>query len=157
MVLDLATDAYVPMISTLPVGADQGEARAWIRRQCRRWADGAGFSFAVADAATDEALGQIGLWLERWADGVGTIGYFVAPRARGRGVAARALVAASRFGFALPHLTRLELFVEPGNAPSVRSAARAGYSPEEVVRHPRRPGGAGVEMVRFVRRRPHSP
>jgi RimJ/RimL family protein N-acetyltransferase len=152
MVLDLATDTYVAMISTLPLGAGEEEALAWIRRQGQRWAQGAGFSFVAADAATDRALGQIGLWLDRWADGIGTIGYLVAPGARGRGVAARALIAVSAFGFALPRITRLELFIEPTNVPSVRSAERAGYIPEEVVGHPRRSGEADVEMVRFVRR-----
>ena len=128
-VVDLAGDPYVAAISTLPAAADEGAAREWIRRQHRRWADGAGFCFAVAvaDAATDRALGQVGLWLDRWADGVGTVGYLVAPRSRRRGVATRALRAVTAFAATVPGLGRLDLFVEPCNATSARTAQRAGY------------------------------
>ena len=40
---------------------DVDEARLWISRQWRRQAEGAGVCLAIADAATDEALGCIGL------------------------------------------------------------------------------------------------
>ncbi len=151
-VVDLAGDPYVAAISTLPAAADEDAAREWIRRQHRRWADGAGFSFAVADASTDHALGQVGLWLDRWAEGVGTGGYLVAPRSRRRGVATRALHAVTAFAATVPALGRLELFVEPGNTASARTAQRAGYHRVDVVPHPRRPGGGPVPMVRFSRR-----
>jgi [ribosomal protein S5]-alanine N-acetyltransferase len=153
MVVDLATDPYVAAVSTLPVRADEAAALAWIERQHARWTDGTGFSFAVADAASDRALGQLGLWLDRRPEGVGSIGYLVAPGARGRGVARRALQAASRFAFTLPGIDRLDLFVEPVNAASLRTAAKAGYECVEKVPRPRRPGGADVEMLRWSLRR----
>ncbi|MEX5718842.1 GNAT family N-acetyltransferase [Geodermatophilus maliterrae] len=153
-VVDLSSDPYVAAISTLPSAADEDAAREWIRRQHRRWTDGAGFSFAVADTTTDRAAGQIGLWLDRWGVGVGTVGYLVAPHARRRGVATRALRAVTAFAATLPGLDRLELFVEPGDTTSVRTAERAGYRRVDVVAHPRRTGGGTVDMVRFTRRPP---
>jgi RimJ/RimL family protein N-acetyltransferase len=150
MVLDLATDPYVASISTLPAGADDAEARAWIERQHARWRDGVGFSFAIADAA-DRAVGQIGLWLDRWDEGVGTVGYLIAPRDRGKGAAQRAVRAATTFAAAVPRIDRLEAFIEPANSASVRTAEGAGFECEGRVTHPRRPGGEPVEMIRFAR------
>ncbi len=56
MVLDLANDPYVPLIGTLPAHADEEQARDWIHRQLDRWDEGAGYSFAVAEATTGERL-----------------------------------------------------------------------------------------------------
>ena len=67
MVLDLATDPYVPLIGTLPAHADRDQSLAWIEQQRRRLTEGAGFSFAIADHSTNSALGFIGLWLSGWA------------------------------------------------------------------------------------------
>jgi RimJ/RimL family protein N-acetyltransferase len=69
MALELSTDAYVPSIGTLPAHATAGEAADWIARQRQRWAEGAGFSFAIADAATGRAVGATGLWLRQLAEG----------------------------------------------------------------------------------------
>lgn len=43
--------------------ADEAEALDYIERQRSRLAEGAGFSFVIADTESDEALGGIGLWL----------------------------------------------------------------------------------------------
>ncbi len=64
MVLDLATDPYVPVISTLDAGADEAEARSYLERQHGRLAEGRGFSFCVALDETDEAVGTAGLWVD---------------------------------------------------------------------------------------------
>jgi RimJ/RimL family protein N-acetyltransferase len=55
--------------------------------------EGAGFSFAMAEADTGRAVGGIGLWLASLAHGRATAGYSVAPTAQARGVAAAALTA----------------------------------------------------------------
>jgi ribosomal-protein-alanine N-acetyltransferase len=154
MVVDLSTDSYVPLISSLPARVGERGAQEWLARQRGRRAEGAGFSFAVADASTDRAVGQLGLWLGRWEEGVGTVGYLVAPRDRGRGVAVRALQAVDDLAWSLPRLDRLELFVEPSNVASIRTAAGAGYRHDAVVRHPRQAGGLDVETQRWVRPRP---
>lgn len=63
MVLDLATDSYVPFIGTLPAHADEGQARDWIHRQLGRWDEVAGYSFAVSEATAGRAVGGAGLWV----------------------------------------------------------------------------------------------
>lgn len=154
MVRELATDPYVPLIGSLPPGADDEQARAWIERQHARWTDGAGFSFAVADADDDRPLGTIGLHLRELDQGRGTAGYAVAPSARGRGVAAAALVALTAYAWTLPDLHRVALLVEPWNTASVRTAERAGYEREGLLRNHSQIGGRRRDMVLLAAVRP---
>ncbi|HEY0532409.1 MAG TPA: hypothetical protein VGD29_12525 [Actinoplanes sp.] len=59
MVMELATDPYLPLIGSLSASADADQALAFIERQRGRLAEGAGLSFAVADASTDVAVGTM--------------------------------------------------------------------------------------------------
>jgi [ribosomal protein S5]-alanine N-acetyltransferase len=134
MALELSTDPYAPSIGTMPAHATETEAAAWIERQRGRWAEGAGFSFAVAERDGGAAVGQVGLWLRQLTEGRATAGYFVAPSARGRGIAAAALRAVTTFGWTIPGLHRVELYIEPWNTASVRTAETAGYQREGLLR-----------------------
>jgi RimJ/RimL family protein N-acetyltransferase len=148
MLLDLATDPYVPLIGTLPAHATEEEARAYVARQQGRWAEGRGFSFTVADAVTGRALGGIGLWLAAGlADGRGEVGYSIAPAARGHGHARDALVAVTAFAWTIPQLHRLELHVEPWNTASLRTAERAGYRQEGLLRSYTEIGGRRRDLL----------
>jgi RimJ/RimL family protein N-acetyltransferase len=146
-VRDLSTDPYVPLTGTLPGDAAEDDAAAWIERQHDRLATGAGFSFCIADADDDRALGATGLWLADLAHGRATAGYGVAPRERGRGVAADALTALTAFAWTVAGLHRVELYVEPWNAASLRTAERAGYQREGLLRSRQVIGGRRVDMV----------
>lgn len=60
------------------------------------WALVKGYSFALSDAITDEAVGQspvgqIGLWLREIEQGRATPGYWIAPQFRRRGFAREVL------------------------------------------------------------------
>lgn len=147
MVRDLATDPYVPLIGSLPAHADADQALAWIERQRGRLAEGAGFSFAIADAETGAASGSIGLWLSDMAQGRARVGYCVAPRARGSGVATDALHAVRDFAWTIPTLFRLEAYIEPDNLASVRTAERAGFVREGLLRSHQEIGGRRRDMV----------
>jgi len=63
MAQELSADPYVPLTGSLPANASRKEAQDWVDRQRGRLAEGAGFSFAIAEAATGQAVGAIGLWL----------------------------------------------------------------------------------------------
>ena len=88
--------------------------------------------FAVADAHTDELIGSIDMNVNRWH--VGHIGYWVSPRARGRGVCTTALSLLSSWGLGDLGLGRLELMTDPENVASQRVAEKAGYRREAVLR-----------------------
>ncbi len=106
--------------------------QAYILRQHARASTGQGYSFAIADACNDQALGQIGLW--PLGNGRASIGFWVAVSARRRGVAIHALSMLSAWGLDLPGLARLELSVEPWNEGSWRAAERVGYEREGLLR-----------------------
>jgi RimJ/RimL family protein N-acetyltransferase len=154
MALDLATDPYVAMIGTLPVHATEAQALGWIERNRGRWADGVGFSFAVAEAATGRAVGQLGLWLAFLDEGRAQIGYFVMPSARGRGFATAALRAGTAFAWTIPQVRRIELHIEPWNVASIRTAERAGYAGEGLLRRHREIGGERRDVLLYATARP---
>jgi [ribosomal protein S5]-alanine N-acetyltransferase len=134
MALELSTDPYAPLVGTMPAHATPEQAAAWLERQRNRWAEGTGFSFAIAAAATGRAVGMVGLWLRQLPEGRASAGYFIAPGARGRGFAAAALTAVTAFGWTIPALHRIELYIEPWNTASVRTAENAGYLREGLLR-----------------------
>jgi len=81
--------------------------------------------------------------------GRASIGYWVAPSARGRHAAWHALCAVRDWAFARHHIPRLELYVEPWNTPSVRTAEHAGFRREGVLRSWEAVGGERRDMLMF--------
>lgn len=150
MLLDLSTDPYVPKTGSLPANAGREEGLAYIERQHSRLTTGVGYSFCVADKDTDEALGMAGLWLAPIAAGRATAGYSVAPRNRGRRIAGQALTALTRFAWSLPELHRVELYIEPWNVASVRTAEHAGYEREGLLHSHQEIGGKRVDMLLYA-------
>jgi RimJ/RimL family protein N-acetyltransferase len=86
-------------------------------------------------------LGALGLWLGEIENGRASIGYWVVPAARGRHVAGVALRAAVAYAFEVLAIPRLQLFIEPWNAASQRTAEHAGFTQEALLRGWERIGG----------------
>lgn len=154
MARELSTDPYVPTVGTLPAEADEAEALAWIERQRCRHPEGAGFSFTIVAARAGEAVGHCGLWLRELAQGRGTVGYSIIPSARGHGHAADALSALTEFGWTLAGLFRIELYVEPWNTASIRTAEKAGYVREGLLRRHQEINGSRCDMLLYAAIRP---
>jgi len=89
-------------------------------------------AFAITDASTGDVVGSIDMRINRLQ--TGHVGYWVAARARGRGVAADALRALSRWALESLGLGRVELVTDPENIASQRVAERAGFQREAVLR-----------------------
>jgi ribosomal-protein-alanine N-acetyltransferase len=96
------------------------------------------------------ALGTIGLWLANLADGRATAGYAVSPAHRGRGVASSALRALTTYAWTIPDLHRIELYIEPWNAGSIRVAESAAYRREGLLRSHQLIGGRPRDMLLFA-------
>jgi len=155
LVRNLATDPYLPQIGSLPGDADGEQALAFIARQRDRLVEGAGYAFCAADAETGLGYGTAGLWLVGgFSTGRAHVGYSVAPRHRGQGIAGRALIALTRFAWTLPPLHRLEAYIEPWNVASIGTAEIAGFHQEGLLRSHQEIGGRRVDMLLYAAIRP---
>lgn len=128
-------DPYIPLITTLPHVFDETEVKTWIDRQLHRHNEGTGYSMCIADNLRNDMLGMIGLWLTEISYGRARIGYWLLPSARGQGIAMSALHLVTHWTFITFHqIARIELLIEPNNTPSIRTAERAGFSQEGLLR-----------------------
>lgn len=95
--------------------------------------------------------GSVGLQRAEWMFGRVEIGYWLAPWARGRGLATEAVRRVTDYAFQTG-LYRVELLAAVGNEPSQRVAERAGFVREAVLRRAGLlPGGSRTDMVMFAR------
>lgn len=109
-------------------------AKAWLEPRVRAWTLGNAV-FAVADLASGELLGSVTLRDVHRIPDQALAAYWVTPSARGRRVGARALDAASRWGFAGGlGLHRISLDHALVNEGSCRVATAAGFQLEGVMR-----------------------
>ncbi|MFC4020437.1 GNAT family N-acetyltransferase [Micromonospora sp. GCM10011542] len=138
-------------LSGLPSPYTEADARSWIDTGAPAAWEAGGAAYAVADPATDRMLGTVGLSHPVPYRGQAEIGYWVIPRARGRGVATAATRALSERAFATGTV-RLELLTVGENAPSQRVALAAGFRYEGVRRaaSPSR-GGGRHDLLAWVR------
>ncbi|MCC3275420.1 MULTISPECIES: GNAT family N-acetyltransferase [unclassified Arthrobacter] len=134
MVMEMARDEYFPTVGSLPANADHEQALEWLERQRQLHDKGSGFSFAITDAETDTVVGQVGLWGWELPHGRTQAGYGIIPAARRRGYAGNALRAVAEFAWSIPEVQRMELYIEPWNAASIRTAESAGFEREGLLR-----------------------
>lgn len=146
-------DPLIPLITTVPRDGSRDQALAYIARQHARLVEGAGYSFAIADAATGEAVGQIGLWLREIDEGRAVTGYWVSPGHRGRGYARAALQTLADWALALEPVHRLQLYVEPWNEASWRCAEACGFTREGLLRSWQEIGGGRRDLYVYARLR----
>jgi RimJ/RimL family protein N-acetyltransferase len=107
----------------LPQPYQAADARRFIAQADAWRAQDRELSLAIA-GPDDALLGMIGL---RLTDDPPTVGYWLAPGARGRGVATAATIALARWAFERYGMPRLALHAEPFNTASVRVAERSGF------------------------------
>ncbi len=145
-----SADPLIPLITTVPTADSLSEALAFVARQHERLVTEDGFSFAIADAHTDEAVGQIGLWPRAADPARASIGYWVEQSHRGGGHAAAALSLLAEWAFA-QSFERLELAVEPWNEASWRLAEGAGFQREGFMRAWQPVGDVRKDMYLYAR------
>lgn len=129
---DPETQRWMPY-QTAPV-EDADGARSWLVQRAENWRGGIEPSFAVREHASKTLLGGISLHFVDLRMGKAMVGYWTAPAARRRGVAAGALTAATRWAFERVGLHRVYLCHDPENTASCRVALRAGYQLEGIRR-----------------------
>jgi RimJ/RimL family protein N-acetyltransferase len=104
------------------------------------WSSGDHASWAVTGAGTDDVLGSVSLHsIDRFHGGA-SVGYWTAPDARGRGLAAVAVDAVCRWSFDVLPIDRIELCHAVENTASGRVAEKAGFLLEGRLRRSYRYG-----------------
>jgi ribosomal-protein-alanine N-acetyltransferase len=96
-----------------------------------RWGNGEAATFAICDLA-DSCLGHV--FVNLGPSRRATVGYWLLPEARGRGLATRAVRLVSRWALSSLEVARLGLLTEESNRRSQRVAERAGFHREGVLR-----------------------
>lgn len=102
--------------------------------------------------AVDEGDGLVGcldLKHTDWAARTTETGYWMAPGARGRGLATRATRRLAEWALREKHLERVELRTAPGNVASAAVARRAGFVAEGTARNAGNVYGARVDLDVF--------
>jgi RimJ/RimL family protein N-acetyltransferase len=130
---ELVRDPDVQRFTRVPVPTPPGWIDTWLSFYEVGRADGTREGFAIEDA--DGAFLGLAFAVRIDADeATAELGYVVAPAARGRGVASRALAALTEWVFAEREMVRAELRISVANEASKRVAGRCGYACEGVLR-----------------------
>ena len=146
--VDADVDVVAPVFRDPAIGGEAGmppwdaeTLRMVMREQLPEMvARGLMAPYLIVDAGSNRLLGGMNLHhLDPLRDAV-EIGYWLLADARGRGVATRAVRAATEHGFA-NGIYRVEAHVRVGNAASERVLERAGFRREGVKRRYLRRGG----------------
>ena len=131
-VFSACQDPLIARFIPVPQPYTEDVARTFVEVRRHDWATEDERSFAIVDPATGALLGAIarhGPFGHR-----ATFGYWLAPQARGRGVATRALRLIVDWTIDTTDVIRLDLYTDLENEASGRVAERAGFVREGVRR-----------------------
>jgi RimJ/RimL family protein N-acetyltransferase len=142
-------DAEIARWVSIPQPYLERHARAFIEECIAMWRDGTGAAFAIVDPATDDLLGAISRLGPD--DRHATLGCWVVPNARGRGIGTGALRAVADWTLESTDTVRLDAYIMVGNQASERMTVRAGFRREGVMRAGERLRGEPVDCVVYAR------
>jgi RimJ/RimL family protein N-acetyltransferase len=148
-VVEACQDPLVQRYTRVPTPYEEVDARAFIGGAAGRRILGQSLELVIAGREDDRLLGMVGLIADRHDALRAEIGYWVAPVARGRGVATRALGLLSRWCVTIGGFERLDLQAATANLASLRVAERCGFVREGVLRNSWYRGGGRSDMVLF--------
>lgn len=145
---DAAIQRYIPAVANPYTRRD---ALHWITEVHAAERSLGGVLLVIADPQTDRLLGSVGLHRVALVAGLAEVGYWVAPWARGRGVATSATDTLTCWGHR-QGLYRVELLTDPENWQSQRVALGAGFRREGIRRGAgRHRDGTRHDLVVFAR------
>ncbi|MBC9714736.1 GNAT family N-acetyltransferase [Streptomyces sp. TRM66268-LWL] len=150
LVREASEDDHIPLITTVPSPYSEPAGIAFIERQWSRATTRAGYTFVIV-TSDGRPVGQVGLWLKDLDEGRASLGYWVVKSARGQGAAAAAVDAVVGWALRDLRIPRLELWVEPWNTASVRTAERSGFQREGLLRGWQQVGNERRDMFMYAR------
>ena len=129
------SDPVMQRFSWRTTAFTETDARDYFAEQEEARLRGEELNFALAEPRDqDVVLGGASLYEVRLDRGCAAVGYWLAPQARGRGLATHAVRLLARWAFAELGLARLELTCSPDNEASQHVAGRCGFSREGLLR-----------------------
>lgn len=146
---EASNDEYIPLITTVPAAYSHEAGEAFVQRQWARASTGGGYPFVIVRVQDDRPIGSIGLWLRDVNQGRASLGYWVVKSARGQGVATSALRAVTAWGLDDLRIPRLELYIEPRNTASARTAGTVGFQREGLLRSWQQVGQERRDMITY--------
>jgi RimJ/RimL family protein N-acetyltransferase len=132
--IEACRDPDVVRWTRVPEDYDQAKADQWAAQSALMITEGSGLPLVIAGAENDRFVGSIGINAIDYEERRCELGYFLAPAARGRGVMARAIRLLAEWTFENLPVDRVEILVQPENAPSRKVAERAGFTFEGILR-----------------------
>jgi RimJ/RimL family protein N-acetyltransferase len=147
----IGNDPLVQRFTRVPDPFGSDEAEWWLGLYDQGWEDGSRAGFAIVDSHGGTFLGLIAFVALRLEGREAEVGYIVAPEARGRGVAVRALSLLTRWGFDELGLARIELRAELTNPASLKVAERCDYVREGILRNVHLKGSRRGDMALYAR------
>ena len=132
-----------------PTRYGEEEARQWQRMASTGLRTGTELPTLIVDATDGRLLGAVALHNLDPESGRCSAGYWVAAEERRRGVARRALGLLCGYAFAELGVKRIELWIEPGNAASLRVAETVGFAREGLLRSFMHVGGRRRDMLMY--------
>lgn len=147
------TDPHITRHTFMPVDPDDEAARRWVARAIEGWKHGvARFAIVPSTDPADRCVGQIGLVVAEHPAGNAEAVYWLLAEARGRSWAARALRLVSDWGFESLGLERIAVLADMDNLASQRTAEKAGFIREGILRgYERHPRLGRVDVWSFSR------
>lgn len=144
-------DPEITRWTTVPYPYTQDHAASFADLSAATWQEQAGASFAVVNETTNAVLASCGLVDVDQADSTVEVGYWVAPWARGRGVATAATRAVTTWAIEELGAQRVSLEAASANIGSQQVALNAGFTREGVQRSKAARFGERHDMVLFSR------
>ena len=135
---EMMNDELSAAWTSVPTPYTAADARRWVTRTApAERAEGRGIVFAVSEHLTQRLVGTVSLMNTSWRFRTATIGYVVAPWARGEGYAAESALAVAAWLLGDQKFERMELRTAAGNTASQQVALKIGCLSEGVLRNAR--------------------
>jgi RimJ/RimL family protein N-acetyltransferase len=128
-IVEHCNDPAIAEFTFLPIPYERKHALAFLRGQDDRRERGEAIDLAIRDRDSGELLGAVGMRAFREDRASVEVGYWVAPAARGKGAAPRAVRLMTDWALANLPLRRIDLPLDHRNEGSRRVAEKSGFKP----------------------------
>ena len=140
-VVDAVADPAIVRFTHVPADFTARDAHDFLDQAADDLGSSARVMLSVVDAIDNHLLGVVSARLD-WRDATAEVGYWLAPAARGRGVATKAIRELARFTLSLG-IGHVRMQVPATNADGVTLAERLGFSLEGTFRNAAIDGPSG--------------